>query len=276
MVAVDYEDLIEVTLPYNRHHFDEMHIVTNVGGTRKIAEAVQSDRVVVHETDLFYADGATFNKWRALEWGLDQMGRHGWMCLMDADVLWPKEAEVIADGDTILFRTNVDRGVRVTQLVKKGCIISPLRRMVPWPCVDPKIQSLGFIPPEFDWQRYTIHRNINEWAGYSQVFHADDPHLGTPPWHEVDWKHAGGADSLFQRKWPKECKVRPSWEVLHLGEAGANWYGRATPMADGSIPKRAEELKAQVAEIWRGRRAIRAEGGGEAEQFAPERIRPTE
>jgi hypothetical protein len=29
MVAVNYSDLLSITLPYNRHHFDQVMIVTN-------------------------------------------------------------------------------------------------------------------------------------------------------------------------------------------------------------------------------------------------------
>ena len=44
-----------------------------------------------------------------------------------------------------------------------------------------------------------------------EVFHADDPHLGPPPWFDVRWSHAGGGDSEFQAKWPDHLKVRPAF-----------------------------------------------------------------
>ena len=192
LVAVDYLEPLRVTYPYNRHHFDSVTIVTDSRCAESVRHACPDADVFV--TDAFYDDGALFNKWKALEQGLDRMGRHGWLCIMDADVLWPKHAPL---------------------RLEKGTLLSPLRRMCP---------DIRFVP-EVEWGRYPVHRNIAEHAGYTQIFHASDPHLGSPPWHEQNWVHAGGADSFFQRKWPAGCKRRPSWDVLHLGPAGVNWAG---------------------------------------------------
>jgi hypothetical protein len=240
MVAVDYGDLLAVTLPWNRHHFSEVHVVTEPKCEAEVRELCIVNHAEVHVTDLFYAKGATFNKWSALEWALDCIGRTGWLCLMDADVLWPKEAPLEP---------------------KLGELWSPLRRMAPWPIPGPLIDPIRPLPPECHWSLYPIHRNVNEWAGYSQVFHAQDPNLPAPPWHEVDWVHAGGADSFFQARWPAAQKRRPSWECLHLGEAGKNWYGRATPFADGSTPADAESKLEACARIWTERRRTKNFGG---------------
>jgi hypothetical protein len=129
----------------------------------------------------------------------------------------------------------------------RGYLYTPLRRMAPWPlpsvpnehcktCYgsgtmyapplkDQEEQSLKnqrvwathvpckcrtpSIPPENEWTKYPIHRNTKEWAGYSQIFHADDPVLGQPPWYDISWSHAGGADSAFQHKWTEDKKIRP-------------------------------------------------------------------
>ena len=171
------------------------------------------------------------------------------MCLLDADVIWPRNAK-LPD-------------------LQVGQLCSPLRRML----VNPIPQSFDDLIRQVDnergWQFCPIHRNVNEWAGYSQIFHAADPVLGSPPWHDIDWSHAGGADSFFQAKWAKENKVRPDWECLHIGNAGENWFGRTSPRLDGSVPeKRAENLR-ETDELWRRRAARRREG---LDQFAPERI----
>lgn len=282
-VAVDYSDLLAVTLPYNRHHFDQVHIVTD----QRSALAVQNvtdptdGNVFVWVTDLFTAGGAVFNKWAALEWGLDRMGREGFIAIMDADVLWPRAVHVAPFGQSLRFGLADGRGDLV---LNRGELMTPLRRMAPWPLGSlPFIQNPdevarnvreGFVgvPAESSWHRFPIHRNVAEWAGYSQCFHASDPALGPPPWHEVTWTHCGGADSIFQRKWPPHLKRRPPWEVLHLGPAGENWMGRATPYADGTVPADAAEKGAMVRGIWEGRRRLRTAGASEAEQFRPEKL----
>jgi hypothetical protein len=235
VVSVDYGDLLAVTLPYNQHHFDRVLVVTSPHDveTQRIAEG----RCFV--TNSFYANGAVFNKWLALEEGLDCMGRCGWICLLDADVLWPKDA-------------------RLPEL-EIGKLYAPLRRMLMQPPIPFRV------PPERTWKSFPVHRNVNEWAGYSQVFHSADPVLGSPPWHECDWKHAGGADSFFQAKWWPENKVRFSWDCLHIGEAGANWFGRATRTLHGEDPAGAVEKRAAVARLWAERRT---------KGFAGERIPP--
>lgn len=245
-VAVDYLDLLRLTLPYNRHHFDDYTIITDPAsaGVQGMARLADSNRARVLVTDLFYADGAKFNKWRALEWGLDRIGRKGWLCLLDADVCWPKTADL-------------------RRILRPGFLYTPFRRMFP------TIPSE--VPSEGDWHAYPAHRNEGEFAGYSQVFHADDPALGPAPWHQTDWIHAGGADSFFQAKWPLHLKVRPAWSCLHLGPAGVNWLGRASAYADGTTPPDATAKQHEL----RGLISRRRKQPPGTARYAHERLAPT-
>lgn len=229
-VCVDYADYLSVTLPYNLHHFEQVIVITSPHDrtTVDLVLSYPADKVRLYTTDLFYRDGAIFNKWRSLEAAFDSFGREGWICLLDADTVWPKEAPL----DLVV-----------------GNLYSPLRNMGP---------ETNLIPPEDVWGRYREHRNVGEWAGYSQIFHASDPVLGSPPWYEIDWTHAGGGDSMFQLKWPKDRKLRPSWRALHLGPAGTNWCGRASRYLDGSEPEQAgrrlDDLKRLAGRVARGTR----------------------
>lgn len=244
-VSVNYSDCLAITLPYVRHHFSEYTIVTTPADAVNVCPIADANDARVLTTDLFTYKGASFAKWLALEWGLSQIGRKGWLCLLDADVLWPKDLMVRSQYDTIKWH----HPDHPTMYQDKGQLFSPLRRMYP---TIPR--SLDTIPPEDQWSHWPVHRNVSEFAGYSQCFHADDPVLGNPPWHQVDWMHCGGADSFFQAKWPQERKIRPSWSVLHLGEAGQNWCGRSSTYADGSVPPDAQDRRERVAKIWQDRR----------------------
>jgi hypothetical protein len=221
-----------------------MLVVTSFAdhSTVKIACEYGAD---VWQTDLFYKGGAVFNKWAALEAGLDVLGRRGWLSIMDADVLWPQEASAMLE--------LVD--------LQQGNLYSPFRRML-----DP-LPVPFVVPEEVDWHRLPRHPQTREFAGYTQLFHADDPVLGPPPWHQVDWVHAGGADSFFQEKWPPSRKIRLPFDVLHLGPAGVNWCGRASTLADGDTLPGSEERKQQVRAFVRGR-------GGKSgeERFRHERL----
>lgn len=226
LVSVDFGDLLSITLPHNRHHFSEVAVVTTPTDTLT-HEIADVNGAKVFCTNSFYDNDCDFNKWKALEEGLDWFGRDGLLCIMDVDVLWAKTFPVC--------------------VWEKGKIYTPKRRMM---------EDLSKPIPldSGDWKKFPLHRQQVEWAGYTQIFHADDPVLGKPPWHQINWKHAGGADSFFQQKWDKSNKLRPPFEVLHLGLAGKNWCGRVTEGIDGTKPSQAEERHRKLRSYLSGRR----------------------
>lgn len=194
IVCVDYGDILAVTLPINRHHFEEVLVVTTPRDERTSLVALDNAAGILH-TDAFYERGADFNKYLPLEMGLDLLGRDGWICLLDADIVWPREIP----------------GEFVT-----GNLYTPQRRMQ----LDASVPPL----PECRWGDLERWPRA-EFCGYSQIFHASDPHLPPPPWHQLDWKHAGGADTFFARLWPRTRRILTAWECLHLGMPGENWCG---------------------------------------------------
>jgi len=228
LVCVDYADFLALTLPRNIHHFESVTVVTTSTDTATL-EVCKSLGVVSHTTDKFYLGGAHFNKFAALEEGLDVCGRDGWLCVMDADIVWPK----ILSSD---FEPKI------------GNLYTPRRRM---------LRTNYFqIPAEEEWNTIPLFGN-EQWIGYTQIFHGSDNHLGKPPWYGTNWRHAGGADSFFQSKWNSPDKVRPSWEVLHLGDEGRNWCGRITPYADGTCPSESPARLAALRDYRQGRRSSR-------------------
>lgn len=225
IVCVDYSDYLSITLPINRPHFSEVLVITTPGDT-KTQEVALENNSVVFMTESFYDDGAYFNKWKALEEGYDLMGRTGWLCNLDADVVWPVNADL-------------------SEIVK-GNLYCPYRRMGP-----------DSLPLRKDWEKWPIDR-VTELAGYSQIFHADDPVLRDRPWMQQNWKHAGGADSFFQQRWKPENKKRFNWEVMHLGERGKNWCGRSTQYLSGDLPKNGAERLSKLREMLEERKRTRS------------------
>lgn len=286
MVSVDYTDILRLTLPYNRHHFDTVTIVTSNDDRPNVSKLALDNQCFLYGTDAFYEDGADFNKWKALERGIDTFGLRycGWLCIMDADVLWPKEIDLWPVDPLTRFT----KGINPTQNMVPGRIYTPRRRMFP-----DIPSSIELLPPESMWGVYPIHKNENEFAGYSQIFHTDDAvlpicgncslHIDAHPvkgcpmfaWHDTRWRHAGGADSFFQARWNPIYKIRPNFNVLHLGSAGVNWCGRTSRYADNTVHPASSDRKARLQEYMRTRRATMvpgASGPGVEGMYASEKI----
>lgn len=235
-VCVEYGDLLAITLPRNAKHFERLVVVSTPWDTDTAAVVASVPNAVLFATDAFYRNGAAFAKWAALEEGLDRLGRRGWVVVFDADIVMPERMDL--------------SGVRC------GNLYTPPRRMLR----DPS--TFG---DALDWESLPRHA-AEEFAGYFQMFHCDDPALGPAPWYETDWAHAGGADSFFARKWSRRRQVRPPFEVLHLGEDGQNWCGRVTPRLDGSRHPDADRRAKRLSDFIAGRQ-------GRA-NFEHEKVRP--
>ncbi len=229
-VCVEYDDLLRLTLPRLLRHFDWLLVVTSPADDRTqylvaqtVAEAMAGDearKVQLHVTDAFTRGGATFNKGLAIEEGLDVLGRDGWLAIVDADIVLPSTP------------------IPNPQSLIPGFLYGPARRRM---CVDPAAWDRGD-----DWSAHPFIQD-HELAGFFQLFHASDPALWERPWYGIDWRHAGGCDSVFQAKWPAERRVRLPFEVLHLGPDGTNWHGRISPRLDGAaIPGREARARAHA------------------------------
>ena len=211
-VCVEYHDILEKTLPINAKLFDDILVITAPQDFQTI-EVCARLGVKVFVTDEFWKHGAQFNKYAAVEQGLNHFGRSGWMCALDADVVF--------SGRTDRFNPQIGR------------FYVPRRRQLDDIRAD--------VPEERKWARlpYTDQRMI--WSGYCQIFHADDPHCQVVPWFDTHWKTAACADTFFGDRWPERNKFIPGFEVLHIGQPKVNWCGRVTPFADGTVPQDAEK-----------------------------------
>lgn len=218
-ICVDYWDYLSICFPYNKHHFDDVLVVTSPQdiGTQNLCHNLKIPYFV---TDAFYRNGAIFNKWLALEEGLDYFGRHGWITILDADIIMPK---------------TIHLDPRPTD-----CLFAPRRY------IGTKLL------PENEWGALPLWKN-EEFSGYFQMFNAACPFLPKPPWHQTNWVHAGGADTFFQALWPDEKKIRLPFNVLHIGPTGKNWCGRVTSL-NGLVPDEAPQRIAKMRQLMQERR----------------------
>lgn len=216
VVCVGYDDLLAITLPNNIRHFSECVVVTSPGDerTRRVCESVTNTRVFC--TDAFTRHGAAFNKGLAIEEGFDFLGRDGWICVWDADILLPDRP---------------DWGV-----IECGRLHSASRRIV---------NDVLDWNENNDWSDYPISSESGM-PGYLHLFHARDPAIAQQPWYDLKFVHAGGGDGYFQSRWPPHLKTYMPFEVLHLGPKDTNWFGRVSERADGTIDDRAYVNQAEM------------------------------
>ena len=204
-VCVEYDDLLALTLPGNSRHFDECWVITAPKDSLTPPVVARlGDKGKLFVTDAFYRHGAVFNKGLAVEECLDAMGRTGTMAIIDADTALPV---------TIPWAE-----------MQKNKLYVPRRRM---------LTDVTLWRSDMDWQDFPLNPEA-EFPGYCQIFQAEDPKLVCRrPWYGVNWRHAGGCDSDFQMIWEGADRVRPRFEVLHLGPDGHNWCGRRSERLDG-------------------------------------------
>lgn len=225
IISVDYGDILAITLPRNARLFSEILVVSSPADeeTAKVVAGVSNARL--YKTDAFYRHGCPFNKGAAMEEGFDVLGRDGWIAIIDADVLFPRD--FTWDCVSLL----------------PDCLHTPKR------CI---LENLGEYSDAIDWTDWKVHQDL-EHAGYCQVFNASDPVLARRPWYPTNWVHAGGSDSEFNQLWKRRSKIWLPFSVLHLGPIDTNWCGRVAPKVDGTIPEQAEERLAQLNHYFRGR-----------------------
>lgn len=210
-VSVDYSDILEMTLPTHKFFCESTLVITAPGDTKTI-EVAEANGAQVHVTDAFYRKGAKFNKWSALEEGLDLIGRSGWLLIIDADIAIPEHRHPFIPVPSYLY--------------------TPHRRI--------KHDISDGLPEQRKWAQYKRLKNNEDFRSYFQLFHGSDQVLGAPPWHSVEMKSADN-DASFQARWSAKKIVRPSFEVLHLGPPFTNWCGRVSKYKDGTVDPKAKE-----------------------------------
>ncbi len=190
-----YARTLERVLWKNMRHLSECLVVTAPGDpSADVARSVPWVRVL--ETSVFFEHGAHFNKGAAMEYGFSELGRHGWICIFDADILMP---------DHIPF----DR-------LWPDAIHGARRRIV---------DDVDAWRPEMPWSSF---RDIGDTSpiGYFQLFDADSPRIkGKSPWYDVTFGHAGGCDAHIMEYYPRDDWRMLPMDVLHFGPVDTHWFG---------------------------------------------------
>lgn len=208
-VSTDFHDYLEIMIPLNMSHFERWVIVTHPEDRRTIDVVQRYEQCEILLSESFFADGAYFNKYAALQLGIRKAIRDGgWMCLIDSDIVLPP----------VVDQTNL----------RIGNVYCPRRRLVLRP-EDKRLIA--------HWQRHRLEpRDAGRHSGHCLIFHTSDPVLAGPAdWFPSNFIWAGKAHEVFLKRWKAQQQLRPKWDVLELCEY-SNLCGRWCAYLDGSIP----------------------------------------
>ena len=206
-VCVDYATELALSIDRWLPGLASWTIVTNTTD-EDTAELARSKGCRVHRTDVFYDNGAAFNKGAAMEEARKLMPWEDWILLLDADVIPPEGWLAQID------RVNPEVGY--------------LHGAVRHECAD---------PANLDPFAWPIPPHDSGPVGYFQLFHATDP-AANPEGDLIDtfWLHAGNYDSCLIDRWRQaggrdgDYRRMLNLHLCHIGERD-NWWGKGNKLA---------------------------------------------
>lgn len=200
VVCVGYEDLLRHSLHKWHTGCDRLIVVTSKTDPATIA-LCQSLNVETHVTEIFWQNGAPFNKGAAMSESVMKLKlREGadWLLTFDADMVPPDNWRDILERYTLI----------------PGCLYGS-RRYQNHENVHPILDRRRLMP-----QHWVI--------GFFTLFHATDRVL--PPMSEplfpIHYPHAGNYDTEFSFRWNRQEHIILPLDLIHMGEERANWMGR--------------------------------------------------
>ena len=248
-VCVEFDDLLRVTLPRYLGLFESVLVVTSEDDKKTVEYVTwlghQHPNVDFWRTHTFETGGAQFNKGLALEGAMDQIGREGWICVFDADMMLPEKVVFPELRQCLLY------GTRRYELEKKE----------KWPAyvTSESWKGLPYLTTSHDWPVFSGRVNL---GGHFLLFHASDPQLRQRPWFSTNWIHAGGHDSDFVARWPAVGQVLLPFDLLHLGKHEHNWMGRREDRLDGAAISLVKH-RGRMMQIMADQRSLRGNYSGE-------------
>lgn len=231
-ICVNHADILRITIPQNRHLFDNWVIVTSPEDkeTQDLCKYYKVNHIV---TDKFYENGDPFNKGKGINEGFKQLKRTDWILHMDADIILPanfrqvcKEDQLQKDAIYGIDRLDVVGDEKIWEL-----LTMKHSQIMKWTYLD---TSLG---NKFR-QTFRLH-NLNRGynvIGFFQLFHSSYLKDSQEPfkplrWYPEEHRDAARTDVGFQQQWPLNKRLfYPGIIAYHLmsedSPKGTNWEGR--------------------------------------------------
>jgi hypothetical protein len=206
VVSCQYSDLFQYGIARWYNYLHSLTVVTDYKDTKTLELLARYPDIRVHQTDIFYANGAKFNKGAAMEearLGPNAPDWADWMLFFDADIIpeyaWYEKIEHMGD--------NLDRktlyGAKRFQANSPQDIDKATLQLIPDAPCD---------------------------GGYFHMFHSSTIPKRDIPLLETWWPHAGVYDSHFKNRWSEGKRYVLPIKLTHLGDR-ENWCGRGNTEA---------------------------------------------
>ena len=236
IISVNFADMLSLTLPKNKRHFDNIVVITDEND-RETVNVCRDENVNCYSTDAFYYKGAKLNKGLAINVGFKHLKYRSWIGNLDADIILDENFREKFDS----FATDIECSYssrrydvptyqewleieRNQELLKTKKLYRGIgygnnfffhyrsevfqtlidaTKGLPYPCAFNNVATS-------DW----IFRNF--WSNW----------IYDPPLNDDPNQHAIEHNDHAER--PDDLKELPFY-AIHLGETGKNESGRATP-----------------------------------------------
>lgn len=235
-VCVNYADFFRETGKANKGVFDKFVIVTDLADTEVSALCEEYGYCLV-KTDVFYENGATFNKYAGINEGLKYIDEDAWVCFIDSDiVMQPDTKRVLKElhlDETFLY--GIDRvncvGYEAWEKHQAGRGVLEENWMLTPAGLPLGARLVHYYGHEGENGRFEGWRPL----GFFQLCHRSA--FIQYPQKEDGADHC---DLAFARLWPRKRRAQiPELLGVHLESTSAfnsvNWYGRKS---DPFIPMR--------------------------------------
>lgn len=201
VVCSGFADLLAHSLCKWHTGSDRLVVITS-SGDKATQDLCASMGVETHVTDIFWENGAHFNKSAAMAECVAKLKlREGadWLLTFDADMVPPKD-----------WRDRLE-----AMALTPGLLYGSRRYQNPENTKNPVFNPRALMP-----QHWVI--------GFFTLFHNSDRALPqmSEPLFDLHWPHAGNYDTAFSFRWRRQDHVLLPLPLIHLGEERANWMGR--------------------------------------------------
>jgi hypothetical protein len=225
-VSVNYTDFLVHILEENYSLFDRWVIVTDTSSRDVVFECNKYSNVVCIQTDVFYKDGAKFNKWAGINEALKLID-DGWVLFLDSDIVLHKETRRILNN--LSLKEDCIYGVdRVNCNADEWEVYRKKRNMLvnSWLLTSAGL-SLGSRLVHI----YGHEGDNGKFAGWNPLGFFQLVHRKSFNLYPQNSKGADHCDIVFARLYPRDKRILiPEILAIHLESEfvikGTNWYGR--------------------------------------------------